>query len=135
MESDTTIAPLNTAAPAGKPKISGTRLTDKMVKELPVPVTGNRITYCADMAGFGCRVTAFGGRAFVLNYRAAGRERRITIGDFPAWTVTQARKKAEELRRDVDSGGDPMARREGIRTAPTINTLADRFEAECVGDF
>ncbi len=170
MASDTTIAPLNTAAPAGKSKIrgarlkgkgagdltapaagrpmvwdvdeeglatparrkaTGVRLTDKVVRELPAPSSGNRITYCADMPGFGCRVTSSGkGRAFVLNYRAAGRERRFTIGDFPAWTVTQARKRAEELRREVDSGGDPMARREDIRNAPTINTLADRFEAE-----
>lgn len=36
---------------------------------------------------------------------------------------------AEELRRQVDSGADPMSERHADRAAPTINDLADRFEA------
>ncbi len=106
------------------------RLTDKLVKELPTPPSGNRITYDADLPGFGVRVTSAGARAFVLNYRAGGRERRITIGQHPAWSVRAARERAGELRRQVDSGADPMAERHADRAAPTVNDLADRFEAE-----
>ena len=46
-----------------------TRLTDKILKSLPRPEHGNRITYDDEPRGFGCRVTAAGARAFVLNYR------------------------------------------------------------------
>jgi integrase len=108
------------------------RLTDKIVRALPVPDHGNRITYDADLAGFGCRVTAAGARSFVLNYRrkADGRERRVTIGQFPAWGVAAARQRAAELRRSVDSGGDPVGELAAERGAPTVADLCARFEAE-----
>jgi hypothetical protein len=38
------------------------KLTDNVVKALPIPATGNRIHYDKDIAGFGCRVTAGGAR-------------------------------------------------------------------------
>jgi integrase len=100
------------------------------VRELPAPATGNRITYDDEVKGFGARVTAAGAKSFVLNYRAHGRERRITIGSFPDWTVKQAREQAKSLKRRIDMGGDPMGEREAERAAATVNELADRFEAE-----
>lgn len=110
-----------------------TKLTDRIVRELSAPPTGNRVQYDAERNGFGLRITAAGARAFVLRYRAAGRERMFTIGGFPDWTVSAAREKARELRRAVDSGADPMSERAAVRTAPTFNDLADRFEAEHLG--
>jgi integrase len=106
------------------------RLTDKLVKELPAPPSGNRIVYDLDVRGLGVRVTSAGARAWVFNYRAGGIERRLTIGDAVAWTVRQARDRAKELRRLVDGGHDPMADRHAERTAPTMNDIADRFIAE-----
>ena len=53
------------------------RLSDRIVRQLLAPVRGNKVTYDIETKGFGCRVTAAGGRAFVLNYRrkADSRER------------------------------------------------------------
>jgi hypothetical protein len=82
---------------------------DKLVRALPVPDKGATITYHADVPGFGARVTANGARSFVLNYMSTGRERRMTIGQFPTWSATAAREEARTLRRKVDSGIDPMA--------------------------
>ena len=59
------------------------RLTDGSVRRLPAPLNGNRIAYDEEVKGFGVRVTAAGAKAFILNYRAEGRERRITLGSFP----------------------------------------------------
>ena len=106
------------------------KLTDKAIKSLPIPSSGNRITYDSGVRGFGVRTTSAGARSFVLNYRAGGRERRITIGSFPDWSVTIARDRAAALKRQVDDGADPMAERHADRAAPTMNDLADRFEAE-----
>jgi integrase len=103
------------------------RLTDKIVKELPAPALGNRVHYDDEIKGFGVRVTAAGAKAFVLNYRAGGRERRITIGSFPDWPVKGARDRAAELKRQVDVGADPMVRRHAERHAPTMNGLADLY--------
>jgi Arm DNA-binding domain len=108
----------------------GIRLTDKTIRTLAAPASGNRITYDADIAGFGVRTTAAGAKSFILNYRADGRERRITIGSFPDWTVAAAREHARSLKRRIDIGDDPMADRHAKRQAPTIAALADRYMAE-----
>ncbi len=108
------------------------RLTDRVVKALTPPATGNRITYDHQVPGFGARVTAAGAISFVLNYRrkADGRERRATIGPYPAWGVAAARQRAAELRRTVDNGGDPVGARVAERGAPTVAVLCTRFELE-----
>jgi integrase len=110
-------------------KYSG--LTSGVIRTLPTPASGNKVYYDSEVAGFGLRVTANDARSFVMNYRTvAGRERRATIGGYPDWTATDARKEAQRLRRVVDAGGDPLADVEAIRKAPTMNDLCDRFEAE-----
>lgn len=106
------------------------KLTDKMVRDLPVPDAGNRIIYDTEVRGFGVRITAAGARSFVLNYRINGRERRHTIGQFPAWSVRAAREEAATLKRDIDRGRDPLAEREDNRAAPTVAELADRYLSE-----
>jgi integrase len=108
------------------------RLTDKIVKQLCAPGRGNKVTYDAEIKGFGCRVTAAGGRAFVLNYRRKGdgRERRYTIGNFPDWGTAAAREEAKRLKREVDAGGDPVGAHQESRAAATVADLADRFLQE-----
>lgn len=107
------------------------RLTDAFVRSLEPPPSGNKIHYDADMKGFGVRVTAGGVKAFVLNYRAqGGRERRFTIGQFPAWKTAAARSEASDIRKRVDRGEDPMAELEADRAAKTVKDLCDRFASD-----
>jgi hypothetical protein len=47
----------------GTPNERETRLTDKLVRELPAPAAGPAITLDSDAPGFGVRVTAAGARA------------------------------------------------------------------------
>lgn len=109
-----------------------TRLKDQSVKAFPIPQTGNRIHYDADVQGFGVRVTAGGSRSFVLNYFLNGRERRITIGAYPVWSVTAARDEAGKLRRRVDAGEDPLAEKEKAFKDPTVQQVAGQFLTEHV---
>jgi integrase len=114
-----------------KPLIMSQKLTDTIVKNLTPPASGNRIEYDSDVKGFGCRVTANGARSFVLNYRTrAGRERRYTIGQFPAWKVAAARTEAAELKKRIDRGEDPMGDVQALRAAPTVADLCQRFKDE-----
>jgi integrase len=72
--------------------------------------------------------------------KSTGTERLHTIGDLGhwegqdwkagAWTISRARGRAEELRRVVDSGGDPTGALHDARAAPTVHDLCDRFEKE-----
>lgn len=109
------------------------KLTEAAVRRLPAPAQGNKITYDPSTPGFGCRVTAAGHRAFVLTYyNRAGRQRRYTIGSWPAWSVVGAREEARKLKRQIDQGGDPLAELEAERGAPTVNDLIRRFLEEHV---
>lgn len=110
-------------------------LTDALVRTLPAPPKGNKVYYDAvGPAGLGARVTAAGTRSFIFNYRTrtTGRERRITIGKFPNWSVGAARAEAKRLRRLVDQGEDPLGNLQDARDAPTVADLIARFDAEHV---
>lgn len=113
------------------------KLSEQTVKNLAIPDTGNYVTYfVGDVIqgakaprGFGVRVTAGGARAFVLNYRIAGRERRYTIGQWPDWSALKAVRVARELRQSIDRGEDPLAAREAAKApAPTTKTVADLLD-------
>ena len=107
------------------------KLSDTIVKALPAPPKGNRIHYDSEVKGFGCRVTAKGARAFILNYRTrTGRERRYTIGAFPDWKTGSARTEAGELKKRIDRGEDPLAEIQADRHAKTVADLCERFEEE-----
>ena len=117
-----------------KPKKAkrGVRLSADVVRKQVAPAKG-AVTFWDDdlkAAGFGIRIYASGSRSFFINYRIDGREKRHTIGSFPLWTVEAAREKAKELRRDVDSGVDPAAKKQERRDAPTVGDLIDRYTAD-----
>lgn len=114
----------------GHGPMAPSRINDTFVRRLRAPTKGNVIAYDSEVPGFGVRVTANGAKSFVLNYRIKGRERRYTIGRFPAWGAAAARNTAEELRRDIDKSIDPLARRQDARAAPTVNDLYTRYDQE-----
>jgi hypothetical protein len=103
------------------------RLTDSLVKKLPLPARGNRLTFDDQVAGFAARVTAASHRGFILNYEIRGRQRRYTIGSLGDWTAAGARLEARRLRQSIDRGEDPMAEIETVRDAPAVSELIDRF--------
>jgi hypothetical protein len=102
------------------------------VNGLPSPARGNQVFFDDLVRGFGVRVTASGFKAFVLKYRrrSDALQRLLTIGSFPDWAVAAAREEAKRLKREIDSGADPVGRQRADREAPTVNDLCDRFEAE-----
>jgi len=107
----------------------GTRLTDRLIWELPAPERGNRVYYDSAndrgkdwIPGFGLRVTSRGARAFVFNYRTQSNvDRRLTIGSPPAWSTAAARAEAARLRQLVNTGQDPLGVLQTLRTAPTVS--------------
>jgi integrase len=107
------------------------KLSDSHVKGLAAPSKGNKVYYDGVVKGFGCRVTATGARAFVLNYRTrAGRERRFTIGSFPDWGTSAARTEAAELKKRIYRGEDPLAAVQAYRDAPKVLELCVRYEED-----
>jgi integrase len=116
------------------------KLSEEAVKRLPIPDTGNRITYFAGATiqgakaprGFGVRVTAAGARAFVLNYRLRGREHRFTIGAWPDWSALKAVREARNLRQRIDRGENPIADRAPSPATASVASILDEFVARYV---
>ena len=106
------------------------RIKDQLVRDLIAPVKGNRISYDDKISGFGVRITATGKKSFVLNYYFKGRERRITIGAYPEWSVLAARKRAEEFRLKIANGIDPLEEKQAAYAAPTMRDLFKRYDEE-----
>ena len=77
--------------------------------------------------GFCLRVTAAGGKAFVLRYRIDGAERRKTIGQWPTWSVEAARIEARKLAVQIDGGDDPLEEKRKRRAEPTVADLAEEW--------
>jgi len=103
-----------------------THLTARVVKAAEIG-TRKYVVFDEDCPGFGLCVFLSGRNGFILIYRAAGRQRRMTIGTWPSWSVIAAREEAKRLKRDIDRGEDPMDDRTNARHAPIVKDLIDRF--------
>ena len=105
------------------------KLNEKTVREAENLGRDYQI-FDTDVRGFSITIYPSGNRAFTLDYRIAGRQRRMVIGRWPEWNTVAARERAKELRRDIDEGIDPLGQREASREAPRINDLIARYLAE-----
>ena len=105
-------------------------LTIKSVKALK-PDGRDKIFFDDDLPRFGVRVRPSGVKSYVIQYRnQAGKTRKKTIGGAEgsgAWTLPEARERAKELLRDVDSGSDPVEVDEENQKAKTVGELCEEY--------
>ena len=109
--------------------INRLKLNEKTVREAENLGRDYQI-FDTDVRGFSITIYPSGNRAFTLDYRVGGRQRRMTIGRWPEWNTVAARERAKELRRDIDEGIDPLSLRESSREAPRVNDMITRYLAE-----
>lgn len=107
--------------------VTRVRLNEKAVREATPAEGRDYQIFDTEARGFAVCIYRSGSRAFTLDYRHAGRQRRMTIGRWPEWSTTAARERAKELRREIDAGGDPLGQREQGREAPRFQDLIDRY--------
>lgn len=83
------------------------------------------------IAGFGLKVFPSGAKSYVFQYRTPqGLTRRATIGKHSeTLTADVARKKAKDMRRTVEDGGDPLGVKQAQRDALTVGGLLDLYLA------
>lgn len=108
------------------------RLTSEAaIKRIILPA-GKRQTVIFDteIRGFGVRVVESGTKSYVLDYRIAGRQRRLTIGRVGEWSLSAARDRAAELRREIDKGRDPLDPIFAIERAYTFTDAWLRYEKD-----
>lgn len=105
------------------------KLSEKIVKAAEPRARPYQI-FDEEVVGFSAVIQKSGSRGFALDYSFKGRQRRMSIGRWPEWSVTAARDRAKQLRREIDAGLDPLAERHEARSAPRVSDLIDRYLKE-----
>ena len=83
-----------------------------------------------DTKGLGLRVTPTGLSKFIAQGRVRGTttDVRVTIGSYGAWTVEEARRKADEYRHQFEQGIDPReVAREQKALGITLQEVLDAY--------
>ena len=101
------------------------KLTDLFVERVKPPAQGRAEYFDATFGSLALRVTETGHKSWSLYYRMGGRQRRFTIGAYPAIKPAQARREASAALERVRQGTDPAEEKRQRRAAPE----ADAFSA------
>jgi hypothetical protein len=101
-------------------------LNAKVIADLELPQTGQRIVWDAKVKGFGIRLTKTA-KTFVCESRVKGRTRRVKIGASTVFKVDDARREAKKLLGQMATDVDPNALKAEARSR-TI-TLSAAFDA------
>lgn len=80
-----------------------------------------------DLPGFGLRIFASGKRSYLIQYRAAGRTRRYTIGLHGVWTPETARQEAKVQLGRIAKGDNPAEERQLDHQAITVKELCQLY--------
>lgn len=110
-----------------KMKLTKTNI-DRVAK--PGLVKSDVLYWDTETKGFGLRVTPTGLAKFIAQGRVRGTEvdARMTIGSYGAWTVDDARRKADEYRHQFEDGIDPReARKQNEAEKVTLRQVADLY--------
>jgi integrase len=102
---------------------------------MPAPATTDRVIYWDEkLPSFGLMVTAAGHKSFVVQYRANGVSKRMTIKGAATGVVSpdQARREARRILNDVYLGGDPAAERQKAERAAkdTVQAVCEAWFAK-----
>jgi integrase len=93
--------------------------------------------------GFGVTVAPSGVKTFFLSYTSPedGKRKQVAIGHFPGLSLRDARLKAGELRKAVNTGKDPavekqhsIAQRIDLRSLGTLGDLLNLYVADLETD-
>jgi integrase len=122
--------------PAGlpEPKQPKIKLTEKIVKGLPIPATGQDEYRDIEVAGLSVRVSYGGTKTYCLKYYLAGKQQRLHLGTTAQFRYEDARAEAHLAWRKINRHIDPAAEKAALvgaskaaRLETTFAELAERY--------
>jgi len=104
------------------------RVTQKSVEALNCPAGKDRVfLWDEHLSGFGVTAMPSGAKIYVVQYRQAGRSRRMKLGVHGRLTPDEARSMAKEVLGDIERGKDPIEERKAKRAEQPFRELADGY--------
>jgi integrase len=101
---------------------------DKVAK--PHSGKGDSLYWDVETKGLGLRVTPTGKSTFIAQGRVRGTttDVRMTIGTYGAWTVDDARRRAEEYKHQFEDGIDPReVKKQTAAMQVTLQAVCDAY--------
>jgi integrase len=117
----------------GNKRMVQAALTDQVLKRANPPNKTRLEYWDADLEGFGYRTSAPGKGSFFVMFRLDGKQRRMTIGRYPAMTLKSARARATDALLAVRENRDPALEEaarlaeEGRKRASTLSLAVADF--------
>jgi integrase len=100
------------------------KLTDRFCSNIKAD---SRVDYFDEITtGLALRVTDTGSKSWTYNFTIGGKRARMTLGTYPALSLSAARTKAIEARSEVEAGTDPRLTLVG---AETFKAVADDYQS------
>ena len=104
------------------------KFTDRTIASLKPPKQGQVDYFDANTPGFGVRVSYGGTKAWFVKYVHNGRQRRMTLGQYPAVKLAKAKELTLAAKSElVVEKQDPALRKKADRAALTFKELADLY--------
>ncbi len=104
------------------------KLTKAEIEQMVAPAgAARRYVYDTEESGLLVQITGNGRKTFQLYKKHMGKPIRVTIGEFPTYTVTNARKKAREIKVQLSNGINPNEETRAIREELTFSELFHRW--------
>ena len=104
--------------------------TDSKVKNLK-PASERRIVWEEGQTCLGLRITPTGKKSFIYMYRHETRPRMLTLGQYPALTLADARVQQAKAKALLAKGMDPgllhLQTKTEYQGAPTLTGLAEEY--------
>lgn len=99
-----------------------------IISSLSIPATGFVTYRDTKEKGLSLYVTSKGAKTFFVRKRIGGKDERLKIGSFPAITVEQARRTAQQFKGLVASGRDPISdKRANLKNNQTFGELYEEY--------
>jgi integrase len=101
-------------------------LTARFIDSLKTPAKRTE-WFDEGVPGLCLRITETGHKSWGLYYRLAGRQQRISLGNYVALSLKEARSKARVALNDVANRRNPLAAKIEERTAETFRAMATEY--------
>jgi len=111
-----------------KQRDSNFNFTKKSLDALPLPEKGKRLyVYDTKVRGLELMVTEQGSKSFKVYRKLNDKPIRVTLGKYPEMTVENARREAQRVLAEINSGKNPNEEKKKLRAETTFGEMFSMY--------